>query len=168
MDRRRRAAVKLMQEIFMSQNERSEAPLVVPVLTCVSRRQFVVQGSLAGVAIMLAGCLGSGGPTAPGSVSLTLTVSDYPALANVGGVAYVTSSGNPLAVVRTGASTFDVVSRICPHQGGTVSSNGNGFTCPNHGARFSDSGMWEGGQQTSNLTSYSSQYDSGSGILTVG
>ena len=152
----------------MSQKEESQSPLVAPAPTCVSRRQFMIQGSLAGVAIMLAGCMGSGGPTAPASVSLTLTVSDYPSLANVGGVAYVSASGNPLAVVRTGADTFDVVSRICPHQGGTVSSNGNGFTCPNHGARFSDSGMWEGGQPTSSLTSYSSQYDPGTGILTIG
>jgi cytochrome b6-f complex iron-sulfur subunit len=157
-----------MREYTMSQNERSDVPLVAPAPSCVSRRQFVIQGSLASVAIMLAGCMGSGGPTAPATVSLTLTVADYPSLANVGGVAYVSASGNPLAIVRTGADTFDVVSRVCPHQGGTVSSNGNGFTCPNHGARFSDSGMWEGGQPTSSLTSYTSQYDSGTGILTIG
>lgn len=136
-------------------------------LPCVSRRQFVIHGSLATVAILLAGCVG-GGPTGPGSVSMTITVSDYPALANVGGVAYVTSGNNPLAVVRTGTDTFDVVSRICPHAGGTVNSNGNGFTCPVHGARFTDSGTWEGGQPTTNLTSYASTYDSGTGILTIG
>jgi len=157
-----------MQEIVMSQNQRSDVPLVAPALPRVSRRQFMIKGSLAGVAIMLAGCMGNGGPTAPANFSLTLSVSDYPSLANVGGVAHVTSNGNPLAVVRTRADTFDVVSRICSHQGGTVSSNGNGFTCPNHGARFSDSGTWDGGQQTSNLTSYASQYDSSTGILTVG
>jgi|SRR6478672_6556381 len=152
----------------MSQTERSDVPLVALESPCLSRRQFMIQGSLAGVAIMLAGCMGSGGPTSPASVNLTLTVSDYPSLANVGGVAYVSASGNPLAVVRTGADTFDVVSRICPHQGGTVSSNGNGFTCPNHGARFSDSGTWEGGQPTTNLTSYTSTFDSGTGVLTIG
>jgi Rieske Fe-S protein len=101
-------------------------------------------------------------------VSMTLTVADYPALANVGGVAYVASGNNPLAVVRTGSDTFDVVSRICPHAGGTVNSNGDGFTCPVHGARFMNSGTWEGGQPTSNLTSYSTQYDAGTGILTIG
>lgn len=152
----------------MSQTERSDVPLVALESPCLSRRQFMIQGSLAGVAIMLAGCVGGSGPTAPASVNLTLTVSDYPSLANVGGVAYVSASGNPLAVVRTGADTFDVVSRICPHQGGTVSSNGNGFTCPNHGARFSDSGTWEGGQPTTNLTSYTSTFDSSTGVLTIG
>ena len=137
--------------------------------SCVTRRQFVIHGALATVAIALAGCgLSNGGPTAPGSVNLTLKISDYPALATVGGVAYVDASGNPLAIVRANANTFNVVSRICPHQGGTVSSNGNGFTCPNHGARFSDSGTWEGGQPTSSLTSYPSTFDSGTGTLTIG
>ena len=153
----------------MSHDERADLATASPRLSCVSRRQFVIHGSLTGVAILLAGCgLTNGGPTAPGSVNMMLTVSDYPALANIGGVAYVSSGNNPLAVVRTGSDTFDVVSRICPHQGGTVSSNGNGFTCPNHGARFSDSGTWEGGQPTSSLTSYSTQYDAGTGILTIG
>lgn len=136
-------------------------------LPCVSRRQFVIHGSLATVAILLAGCAG-GGPTSPGSVNMTLTVSDYPALTDVGGVAYVSSGSNQLAVVRTGSDTFDVVSRVCPHQGGIVNSNGNGFTCPVHGARFTDAGTWAGGQSTSNLTSYSAQYDAGTGILTIG
>lgn len=137
--------------------------------SCVTRRQFVIQGALASVAIVLAGCaMNNGGPTAPGNVNLTVNIADHPALASVGGVAYVDASGNPLAIVRVDANTFDVVSRICPHQGGTVSSNGNGFTCPNHGARFSDSGAWVGGQPTSSLTSYSSTFDAGTGTLTIG
>ena len=135
---------------------------------CVTRRQFVIHGAIASVAILLAGCAGSGGPTAPGNVNLTVNIADYPALASVGGVAYVDASGNPLAIVRVDANTFDVVSRVCPHQGGTVGSNGNGFTCPNHGARFSDSGTWVGGQPTSNLTSYTSTFDAGTGTLTIG
>ena len=170
MDCRVRCTVHLEQEKGMTTDERflvgDEG--AVSHLPCVSRRQFVIQGALASVAILLAGCAGSDGPTAPASVNTTVNISDYPALANVGGVAYVNASGNPIAVVRVGASTFDVVSRICPHQGGTVSSNGNGFTCPNHGARFADDGTWVGGQSTSNLTSYSSTFDSGTGTLTIG
>ena len=147
----------------LDESSNASAP---PSLACISRRQFMIHGTLATAGIVLAGCAG-GGPTAPGSVSLTLTVSDYPELANVGGVAYVTSGNNPLAVVRTGADTFDVVSRICPHAGGTVDSDGSGFTCPVHGARFSDSGTWIGGQRTSSLTSYTTRYDSGTDILTI-
>jgi cytochrome b6-f complex iron-sulfur subunit len=166
MDRRRHPADNLIREQIMS-SDGSTIPLVPLTSSCITRRQFVLHGSLATVAIMLAGC-SSGGPTSPGSVSMTLTVSQYPALANVGGVAYVSSGNNPLAVVRATSDSFDVVSRICPHAGGTVNSNGNGFTCPVHGARFSDSGTWEGGQATSSLTSYTSQYDAGTGILTIG
>ncbi|MBK5186823.1 MAG: Rieske (2Fe-2S) protein [Gemmatimonadaceae bacterium] len=152
----------------MSINESALPSAATPQPSCVTRRQFVIHGALATVAIALAGCVGSGGPTSPGNVNMTLTVSDYPALASVGGVAYVTSNGNPLAVVRTGTDTFDCVSRVCPHQGGTVASNGSGFTCPVHGARFADDGSWVGGQPTSNLTAYATSYDSGTGILTIG
>jgi len=136
--------------------------------SCVTRRQFMIRGSMTGIAILLAGCGGDSGPTAPGSVSLTINVVDYPALANAGGVAYVTANGNPLAVVRLDATSFEALSRICPHQGGTVNSNGSGFTCPNHGARFSDTGTWVGGQSTSNLTTYPTQFDSSTGVLTIG
>jgi cytochrome b6-f complex iron-sulfur subunit len=128
----------------------------------------MIRGSMTGIAIVLGGCGGGSGPTAPGSVNLTINVADYPALANAGGVAYVTASGNPLAVVRLDAANFEALSRICPHQGGTVSSNGSGFTCPNHGARFSDTGTWVGGQSTSNLTTYPTQFESSTGVLTIG
>lgn len=153
----------------MSIDERTGEPneAVAPLDACITRRQFVVRGAVASVAIMLAGC-GGGGLTAPSGVNLTVNIADYPALATVGGVAYVDANGNPLAIVRVGSAQFDVVSRICPHQGGTVSSNGNGFTCPNHGARFADDGTWVGGQPTSSLTSYSSTFDAGSGTLTIG
>jgi cytochrome b6-f complex iron-sulfur subunit len=140
-------------------------PLFLP---CVTRRQFVIQGAVATVAIVLAGCGLSNGPTAPGSVSLTINIADYPPLATVGGVAYVDASGNPLAVVRLDANTFDALSRICPHQGGTINTSPGGFTCPVHGARFDDSGNWVGGQPTSNLTTYPTQFDSGTGTLKIG
>ena len=137
-------------------------------LSCVTRREFMIRGSMTGLAIMLAGCSMGNGPTAPGSVNLTITVSDYPELANAGGVAYVTASNNPLAVVRLDANTFEALSRVCPHQGGTVNTNGSGFTCPVHGARFSDTGSWIGGQRTTNLTSYPTQFDASTGVLTIG
>lgn len=139
-----------------------------PRLSCVTRREFMIRGSMTGIAIMLAGCSMANGPTAPGNVNLTIKVSDYPQLANAGGVAYVTASGNPLAVVRLDANNFDALSRVCPHQGGTVNSDGSGFTCPVHGARFSDTGTWVGGQSTTNLTSYPTSFDTSTGVLTIG
>jgi cytochrome b6-f complex iron-sulfur subunit len=136
--------------------------------TCVTRREFVIRGSAVGIAIMLAGCASGSGPTAPRNVNLSINVADYPSLADVGGVAYVDANGSPLAVVRLDANAFDALSRVCPHQGGTVDTSGGGFTCPVHGARFDDTGAWVGGQRTSNLTSYQTRFDSTSGVLTIG
>jgi Rieske Fe-S protein len=107
--------------------------------------------------------------TSPGTVTQTsIKVSDFPALANVGGVATTTVSGVPIAIVRTSASTFAAFSRICPHQGTTIDVFNNGFQCPRHGATFNLSGQWIGGQPTSNLRSYPANYDSASATLTIG
>jgi len=137
----------------------------------VDRRTFLAQGALAAAAAALAACgFSSGVPTAPGSLSspLTITVASYPTLANVNGVAYVNAGGNPLAVVRTGTSSFVALSRICPHAGSTVNTASYGFLCPGHGAEFDDTGRWIGGQRTSSLTSYPTQYDAATGMLTIG
>ena len=133
----------------------------------ISRRTFLVHGSLAAVSVALVACA-AGGPTAPDSVSLTVSLADYPALADVGGVAYVSAGGSPLAIVRIDASTFATVSRICPHQGGRVNATGSGFLCPNHGAQFDDQGHWVGGQRTGSLKAYPTSYDATTQSLTIG
>ena len=136
----------------------------------IDRREFLAQSGLTAIAAALAACGLSNTPTAPGNLSqpVTLTLSQYPALANVDGVAYVDASGNPLAIVRTSASTFVALSRICPHAGSTVNTANFGFLCPGHGAEFDLSGHWIGGQRTSSLTSYPTQYDAAAGTVTVG
>ena len=136
----------------------------------IDRRRFVTMGALAAAAAALAACGGALGSsiTAPSSVSLSLKVSDYAALANVGGVALVSASGSPIAVVRTSTSTFAALSRICPHQGGTIETASGGFFCPNHGAEFNLSGTWIGGQRTSSMRSYATTYDAVKGTVTVG
>lgn len=136
----------------------------------VDRRTFLAQGALAAAAAALAACGLSSVPTAPGSLSspLTLDLANYTALSNVNGVAYVNADGNPLAIVRTGASTFVALSRICPHAGSTVNTASFGFLCPGHGAEFDETGRWIGGQRTSSLTSYPTQYDATTGKLTIG
>jgi nitrite reductase/ring-hydroxylating ferredoxin subunit len=135
----------------------------------IDRRRFVTMGALAAAAAALAACGGLGSSiTAPSSVSLSLQVSDYAALANVGGVALVSASGSPVAVVRTSATTFVALSRICPHQGGTIETASGGFFCPNHGAEFDLNGTWRGGQRTSSMRSYPTSYDAVAGTVTVG
>jgi Rieske Fe-S protein len=137
----------------------------------IDRRAFLAQSGMTALAAALAACGLSSVPTAPGNLSqpVTITLSQHPTLATVDGVAFVDdSNGNPLAVVRTGTSTFVALSRICPHAGNTVNTASFGFLCPGHGAEFDFSGHWMGGQRTSSLTSYPTQYDAAAGTVTVG
>jgi len=135
----------------------------------IDRRKFVSMGALAAAAAALAACGGLGSSiTAPTSVALTLKVSDYAALASIGGVALVSASGSPIVVVRTSSAAFIALSRICPHQGGTIDPASGGFLCPTHGARFNLNGTWTGGQRTSSMRSYPTTYDAVAGTVTVG
>ena len=134
------------------------------------RREFISHATLASLALCAA-CAGAGAGDATGptlSVGGTVKISDYPALANVNGVATFDLSGTPIAVVRTGQSTFLVLSRFCPHQGGTIQSTSSGFQCPVHGAIFSRTGTWTGGERTSNMRTISSTYDATTDTLTIG
>ena len=134
----------------------------------IARREFVVGAAATLAAIALAAC-GGDHLTAPETIASTqVKVSDFPALATVGGVATTSVSGTPIAIVRTGSTTFAAFSRICPHQGATIDVVNSGFHCPKHGATFSLSGQWTGGQRTSNLKSYPVAYDSTTGTLTIG
>jgi cytochrome b6-f complex iron-sulfur subunit len=135
----------------------------------IGRRTFLAQSAVLAAAAALAACGAGASVTAPTlNGSTSIKVSDYPALANVGGVAMVNVSGSPFAIVRTDASTYLALSRICPHQGSVVNFTGNGFLCPNHGAQFTEIGTWVGGQRTSNLRSYPTTFDSTTGTLTIG
>jgi Rieske Fe-S protein len=135
----------------------------------IGRRTFLVQsGIMAAIAALSACGLSSADVTSPTiPANSTITVSNYPALANVGGVAMITLGSAPVAVVRTGTSSFLALSRICPHQGGIVQLSGNDFVCPVHGATYNLSGQWIGGQRASSLHQYTTSYDAASGTLTI-
>jgi len=134
-----------------------------------SRREFLKKSAAAAALLALAAC-GMSDSTAPSSLaSTTIDLSTTPALTPVGGVAVMSISGSPVAVVHETATTFAAFSLICPHAGNTVQSVGaQGFYCPGHGARFDLAGDWIGGQRTSNLRSYPTQYDAAAGTVTVG
>jgi cytochrome b6-f complex iron-sulfur subunit len=135
----------------------------------IGRRTFLTQSALLAAAAALAACAAGSDPTAPNlSGQATLSVSDYPALSTVGGIAMVSIQSSPFAIVRTGTSSFVALSRVCPHQGSIVNQNGSGFLCPGHGAQFSATGAWLGGERTSSLRSYATSYDSATGALTIG
>lgn len=136
----------------------------------IGRRTFLVQsGILAAIATLNAcGSLGVGDVTAPSvPASSSIKVSDYPSLANVGGVALVSLGSAPVAIVRTSTTSFLALSRVCPHQGGSINLSGNEFVCTRHGATFNLNGGWTGGQRTSNMFQYMTSYDSASGTLTI-
>jgi Rieske Fe-S protein len=138
-----------------------------PVTSAIGRRTFVAQSTLMAVSALLAAC-GGADSTAPNlGAGASINVADYSALSTVGGIALATVSGARLAIVRTGTTSFLALSRVCPHQGGTIGVNGSGFRCPEHGAMFDSTGKWIGGQSTSNMHAYTTSYDAATGILSI-
>lgn len=140
---------------------------MIPCTSC-SRRDFLTAGTLTAVGAVLAACGGGdGAPTAPANVNLTVRVVDFPSLSAVGGIARVTTTGVPVAVVRSGADSFRAFSMVCPHQGSTISISGTGFRCPNHGATFNANGAWTGGERTSGLSEFTVTSNTNAGTITI-
>jgi cytochrome b6-f complex iron-sulfur subunit len=136
----------------------------------VDRRTFLSAATFVAVSALLEACGGAKSMdffTGPSGGALTVKLTDFPVLASVGGIARVDNgSGAPTALVRTGAASFLGVTMVCTHQGATIGVNGAGFRCPNHGALFSSTGVWQGGQPTSSLATYAAAFD-GSNIVTI-
>jgi Rieske Fe-S protein len=105
------------------------------------------------------------------TTGLQVTISAWPALANVGGVAGSVGNvnGGPVAVVRLSATSFAAFSMRCPHAGTTINVvNGASFRCPNHGALFNGAGVWQSSpQRAENLTPLTVIYTPGAATLTV-
>lgn len=144
----------------------------MPCKNCdpIARREFLERTlALLGAGALIA-CSGDT-MTTPTITSFTVRIADFPSLASVGGIAVVDNgsrSGEPIAVARTGSTTFLALSLICPHQGVTVGISGPGFLCPGHGATFAADGTWTGGQHTTNLGRYTLSYDQTAGTLQIG
>lgn len=132
------------------------------------RRTFLSRAMMGAAMLALAACGAGDGTTSPFTGTASVNINDYPALANVGGVALVTLNGSLLALVRNSTTSVLALSRVCPHQGGTINTSSGGFTCTRHGARFNLTGQWVGGQQTSNMRSYATTFDPGTGALSIG
>lgn len=143
----------------------------------VDRRSFlstsavVVLGSFLAAACGDGEVGGSGLPTSPpgGIDALLIRIADFPALATVGGIARVDAGGSsPVAVTRTGASTFVAMTMICPHAAfRPIQITASGFRCPNHGAEFGPNGTWAGGQPTTDLPRFAVEYDAAAGTLRI-
>lgn len=138
------------------------------VVDGIGRRTFLVQSGILAAIAALSACGVGGDFTSPSvPANSTVDVNSYPTLANVGGVAMVTLGSAPVAIVRSGTSSFLALSRVCPHQGGIVQLSGNDFVCPVHGATYNLSGQWIGGQRASSLHQYATSFDPTTGTLTI-
>jgi cytochrome b6-f complex iron-sulfur subunit len=117
---------------------------------CINRRDFLAKSALAAAALVVVeGCgdgqigptiphvSGGGNPFVPVSDPVVVKLSQEPALATVGAVVDI---GGQRALVRTGATTFLGLSRICTHQGCDTEVRSNELQCPCHGSVFSASG----------------------------
>jgi Rieske Fe-S protein len=133
-----------------------------------SRREFLSATTVAAVSTFLAACSsGSDAATGPSNVNLTVTLANFAALNVVGGIAQVSSTGTPVAVVRSGASSYRAFSMVCPHQGTTIGITTSGFRCPNHGATFNANGAWIGGERTSGLFEFTVTSNTTAGTITI-
>lgn len=141
------------------------------------RREFVTRTFLAAVGALVSTACGDGeigGLFAPGMAPplpapLLVVLGSFPALATVGGIARVDpATTRPIAVVRTGASTYLALSMICTHQQfQPIQILPGGFVCPNHGAEFNAAGERTGGPQTSDLREYTVALNEIAGTLTI-
>lgn len=150
-----------------------------------SRRMFLFQATSSigllltapVIASIVSGCE-TDETTAPDVTGLTLTVSDYPELSDVGGIATVTLEGlnndDPVFISRIDVNTFAVFSAICTHQGCQVfdtDQQSDSVECPCHNARYAKADgsvvqQPDSGSAT-DLPRFPSSFNSSTGILTI-
>ena len=83
---------------------------------------------------------------------ISVKLKSIPELAQVGGSVGVGNvKGKPVAITRTGASTYTAFSLNCPHQGVKVSRDENGWVCNAHGSEFEADGDLVLGPATTRL-----------------
>jgi len=141
-----------------------------------SRRQFCAHAcqaaSLVAVSALLPACGGGGddgNPTSPtpppGTQALpvvngtvtgrTVSVPATGALAAANGAALVNSSLGGFLAYRSSQTSFTVLTAVCTHEGCTVDQfNGQLFTCPCHGSRYTTGGAVANGPANRALTPF--------------
>ena len=96
---------------------------------------------------------------------VSFPISEFPPLANVGGVVLGRPDGfpSPLLVARLAAGTtadaIAAVSAVCTHLGCTVLPGAGGLQCPCHGSTFDLTGRFLQGPAGTNLLPYAVLFD---------
>jgi Rieske Fe-S protein len=118
---------------------------------CLNRRDFLAKSALAAAALMAIEACGDGqiGPPIPRTVAgdpllplggpVTIKLSDFPALANTGVIVDVPNKQR--TVMRTSATTFLALSKLCSHQQCDIDIKGDHYECPCHGSQFTATGQ---------------------------
>lgn len=113
----------------------------MPCDDCLNRRDFFAKSALAAAALVVAEACGDGqiGPPTPAALGTVppFNVRDFPDLATVGKLVDI---GHERAMVRTSATTFLGLSRVCTHQGCDTEVVSNRLECPCHGSIFAADG----------------------------
>jgi Rieske Fe-S protein len=138
---------------------------------CLNRRDFLTRSALAAAVLAAVEACGDGqiGPNAVAiGAGTTIQIADFPGLATTG---VLVDIGDQRAVMRTGASTFVALSRVCTHEGCETSVTNNRFECPCHGSIFASDGSVIRGPSTGGsigpLQVFATTFDAATGTLTV-
>ncbi len=127
------------------------------------RKEFLTSIGFGAAGVFIASCIGgcskSTVPPSLTNINQTIKLSDYPQLANPGGMIYtdgVKVGNSGIIVARNTSGALIAVSQYCTHEGGTVQydQSGDDFFCPRHGATFSDTGTHVSGPGSGSLTQY--------------
>lgn len=120
-------------------------------------RDFALGGSLLLTApVLFNSCSNDtpdeGNPPPSGGITVDLTDSNFTALNTVGGFAYT----GDIIIIRSSDSVYVALSKICTHQGCTVSYNSgnNNLPCPCHGSLYTINGTVVNGPAPDPLKRY--------------
>ena len=141
---------------------------------CLNRREFLAKSALAAAALAavapLDGCGDGeiGAPPVALGQGVTVSLADFPALASTG---VLVDIGHERAVMRTSASAFLGLSRICTHQQCEAFVRNNRIECDCHGSIFSNTGDVIRGPSTGEsirpLDKLNVQFNAAANTLTV-
>jgi len=133
-----------------------------------SRRSLIT--GICGVAALSLAPLSAEGATVVKKLAngkLSIRVKDIPKVVGVGSSVQIGKvKGQPVALFRTGPSTFAAFSLLCPHQGVTLTQDESGWVCQAHGSKFEKDGALNFGPATTDLPAVPVRVSRG--VITIG